>query len=150
MVTLIRPGVRKELRKSRASTNIMESVNVVIARVSRNVTRWRNALMGLRWTAAGMLMAQQGFRRVNGHIHLPELADALDRIYKQRTGRKSGWVPLARRETRSRSRTGFSRRCRGRRVEAGHPQCHARSLPESAGSPPSGSRNPEMSGAERE
>ena len=92
MLTLIRLGLPKELRKSLASTNIMESVNVVIARGSRNVTRWRNASMGLRWTAAGMLMAQRRFRRVNGHIYLPKLADALDRIYEERTGRESGRV----------------------------------------------------------
>ena len=85
-------GLPKELRNSLASTNIMESVNAVIARGSRNVTRWRNVSMGLRWTAAGMLMAQQRFRRVNGHIHLPKLADAFDRIYEERTGRKSGQV----------------------------------------------------------
>ena len=92
MLTLARLGLPKELRKSLASTNIMESVNSVIARASRNVTRWRNASMGLRWTAAGMLMAQQGFRRVNGHMHLPKLAAALDRVYEERTGRRSGRV----------------------------------------------------------
>ena len=37
-------------------------------------------------------MVQQGFRRVNGYIHLPKLADALDRICEERTGRKSGHV----------------------------------------------------------
>ena len=89
MLALTRLGLPKELRKSLASTNIMESVNAVIARASWNVTHWRNASMGLRWTAAGMLMAQQRFRRVNGHSHLPKLADALDRIYEERTGRES-------------------------------------------------------------
>ena len=92
MLTLTRLGLPDDLRKSLASTNIMESVNAVIARASRNVTRWRNASMGLRWTAAGMLMAQQGFRRVNGHMHLPKLAAALDRVYEERTGRRSGRV----------------------------------------------------------
>ena len=48
--------------------------------------------MGLRWTAAGMLMAQQGFRYVNGCIHLPQLAAALGGICEERTGRKSGPV----------------------------------------------------------
>ena len=38
-LTLTRPGLPKELRKSLASTNIMDSVNSVIARASRNVTR---------------------------------------------------------------------------------------------------------------
>ena len=48
--------------------------------------------MDLRWTAVGPLMAQQGFRRVDGHSHLPKLANALGRIYEQRRGRKSGRV----------------------------------------------------------
>jgi hypothetical protein len=30
-----------------------------------NVKRWRNAAMALRWTAAGMLEAAKGFRRLN-------------------------------------------------------------------------------------
>ena len=30
----------------------------VITRASRNLTRWRNTSMGLRWTAAGMPIAQ--------------------------------------------------------------------------------------------
>ena len=58
MLTLARLGLPKELRKSLASTNITESVNAVIARGSRNVTRRRNASVGLRRTAAGMLMAK--------------------------------------------------------------------------------------------
>ena len=85
-------GATENAATVQASTNIMESVNSVIARTSRNVMRWRNASMGLRWTAAGMLMAQQGFRRVNGHMHLPKLAAALDRVYEERTGRRSGRV----------------------------------------------------------
>ena len=48
MLTLTRLGLPYDLRKSLASTNIMESVNSVIGRASRNVTRWRNASMGLR------------------------------------------------------------------------------------------------------
>ena len=50
-------GLPYDLCKSLASTNIMESVNSVIARTSRNVTRWRNASMSLRWIVAGMPMA---------------------------------------------------------------------------------------------
>jgi hypothetical protein len=35
--------------------------------------------MALRWCAAGMVEAGKQFRRVNGHLHLPALRDALDR-----------------------------------------------------------------------
>ena len=53
-----------------------------------------------------------------------------------------GWPP-AHRETRGpRSRTGSSRKRGRRRGEARRPQRHARSLPEAAGSPNTGNRNP--------
>ena len=35
--------------------------------------------MCLRWTAAGMLEAQQQFRRIIGHTDLPKLALAVER-----------------------------------------------------------------------
>src|ERR1019366_3910086 len=46
-------------------------------RVCRNVKRWRNAGMALRWTAAGMLEAAKGFRSLKAHKHLPALRAAL-------------------------------------------------------------------------
>jgi putative transposase len=45
---------------------------------SKNVKRWRDGTMALRWCAAGMLEAGHQFRRVNGHLHLPKLRSALD------------------------------------------------------------------------
>ena len=45
MLTLTRLVLPYDLRKSLALTNIMESVNSMIARASRNVMRWRNASM---------------------------------------------------------------------------------------------------------
>ena len=42
-----------------------------VRRVCRNVKRWRNAAMALRWTAAGMLEAAKGFRRFKAHKQLP-------------------------------------------------------------------------------
>lgn len=48
-----------------------------IRRVSRNVRRWRNADMALRWTAAGMLEAKKGFRGINAYWQLPVLRAAL-------------------------------------------------------------------------
>ena len=34
--------------------------------------------MTLRWCTAGMLKAEQQFRRLNGHLHLAALRRALD------------------------------------------------------------------------
>ena len=91
MLALTRFDPPDDLLMLFASMNIMESVNSVIASASRNVRHWRNASMGLRCTAAGILTAQRGFRRVNGHIHLPKLANAIDGICEERTSRKSGY-----------------------------------------------------------
>jgi putative transposase len=45
-----------------------------VRRISRNVKRWRNGDMCLRWTAAGMLEAETQFRRIIGHGDLAKLA----------------------------------------------------------------------------
>jgi putative transposase len=45
---------------------------------SKNVKRWRDGTMALRWCAAGMLEADHQFRRVNGRLHLPKLRTAIE------------------------------------------------------------------------
>jgi hypothetical protein len=57
---------------SKRSENMMGTVR----RVCRNVKRWRNAAMALR-TAAGMMEAAKGFRRLKSYKHLPVLRTAL-------------------------------------------------------------------------
>jgi putative transposase len=52
-------------------------MNAVIRQVCRNVKRWRDAKMALRWTAAAMLEAAKGFRRLKAHKQLPILKAAL-------------------------------------------------------------------------
>src|SRR5260221_14459570 len=47
-----------------ALTNSIENMMGTVRRVCRNVKRWRNAAMALRWTAAGMMEAAKGFRRL--------------------------------------------------------------------------------------
>jgi hypothetical protein len=48
---------------------------------SKNVKRWRDGTMALRWCAAGMTEAGKQFRHVNGHLHLPKLRAALDACF---------------------------------------------------------------------
>jgi putative transposase len=50
-----------------------------VRRISRNVKRWQNGDMCLRWTAAGMLEAENQFRRIIGHRDLAKLAVAVER-----------------------------------------------------------------------
>ncbi|MCP4935520.1 MAG: IS256 family transposase, partial [bacterium] len=77
ILTVTRLGLPEDLRRSLACTNIIENMMGTIRRVTRNVKRWRNAQMGLRWTAAGMLEAQKGFRRIRAYRELPQLRAAL-------------------------------------------------------------------------
>jgi len=77
ILTVIRLGLPKELRRSLACTNIIENMNGTIRQVCRNVKRWRDASMALRWTSAGMMEAAKGFRRLKAHTQLPALRTAL-------------------------------------------------------------------------
>ena len=86
ILTVVRLGIPPELRRSLASTNIIESMNAVIRQVCRNVKRWRDAQMALRWTAAGMLEAGKGFRRIKAYKRLPTLKTALENHRKPKSG----------------------------------------------------------------
>jgi transposase-like protein len=77
ILTVTRLGLPMELRRSLACTNIIENMNGTIRRVCGNVKRWRDASMALRWTAAGMIEAAKGFRRLKARKQLPALAAAL-------------------------------------------------------------------------
>jgi transposase-like protein len=74
---VVRLGLPKELRRSLACTNIIENIMGSVRRVCRNVKRWRDASMALRWTAAAMLEATKGFRRLKAKSQLPQLRAAL-------------------------------------------------------------------------
>jgi len=78
-LTLTRLGIHGRLKKTLASTNPIESMIEIIRRSSRNVKRWQSGDMCLRWTAAGMLEAEQQFRRVAGYTDLAKLALAVER-----------------------------------------------------------------------
>jgi transposase-like protein len=77
ILCVVRLKLPKELRRSLACTNIIENMNGTIRQVSRNVKRWRDASMALRWTAAGMMEAKKGFRRLKAYKQLPALKAAL-------------------------------------------------------------------------
>src|SRR5262249_43007243 len=67
MLTVNRLGLPVTLRRSLACTNSIENMMGTVRRVCRNVKRWRNAAMALRWTAAGMKEAAKGFRRLKAY-----------------------------------------------------------------------------------
>ena len=79
MLTVIRLGLPDQLRRSLGCTNAIESLIAVLRQVCRNVKRWRDARMALRWTATAMLEAEKSFRRLKAHKQLPVLKAALQR-----------------------------------------------------------------------
>jgi len=83
ILTVTRLGLPDQLRRSLACTNIIENMMGTIRRVSRNVKRWRSTSMALRWTAAAMLEAKKGFRRLKAYKQLPTLRAALIARSKQ-------------------------------------------------------------------
>ena len=77
LFTINRLGVTGELARCLATTNIIESPNSQVRRVSGRVTRYRDAEMAMRWTAAGFLEAEKAFRRLRGHEHIAALIHAI-------------------------------------------------------------------------
>ena len=51
----------------------------IVRYTQRNVKRWKNGDMRKRWTAAGMLLAEQQFRRIIGYRDLAKLVIAIER-----------------------------------------------------------------------
>ena len=79
MFTITRLGVTGALLRTVSSTNPVESMIEIVRNHARNVKRWKDGDMRLRWAAAGMLAAAGQFRRVQGHAQLPALATAIRR-----------------------------------------------------------------------
>jgi putative transposase len=65
------------LRKSLASTNIIESAFSVAEELCRRVKRWREGDHRERWAGSALLLAESKFRRVKGYKEIPKLLTAL-------------------------------------------------------------------------
>ena len=76
-LTVLTLGLSDRLRQSVATTNTIESLISRTRHVKRNVKRWRGGHMVLRWTAAAILEAVKGFRRLKGHKDMPKLLAGL-------------------------------------------------------------------------
>jgi putative transposase len=79
MFTVARLGIDGRLAKTLTSSNPIESLISIARTTNRNVTRWKDGHMVLRWTAAGMLNAERSFRRIKGYKQMPQLVAALHR-----------------------------------------------------------------------
>jgi putative transposase len=78
-LTLMRLGITGQLAKTLCSTNPCESMIEIVRSTQRNVKRWQDGDMRKRWTAAGMLVAEQQFRRIIGYKDLATLVIAIER-----------------------------------------------------------------------
>ena len=78
-LTLMRLGITGSLAKTLSSTNPCETMIEIVRYTQRNVKRWQDGDMRKRWTAAGMLVAEQQFRRIIGYRDLATLVIAIER-----------------------------------------------------------------------
>ena len=84
-LTVIGLGLSGGLLRTMSSTNAIENVQGTLARVSRNVKRWRGGTMALRWGVTGLLEAEKKFRRVRGHSDMPILIAAIEALVEGTT-----------------------------------------------------------------
>jgi transposase-like protein len=77
-LTLMGLGITGQLAKTLSSTNPIESMIEIVRHTQRNVKRWHDGDMRKRWTAAGMLQAEQQFRRIVGYSDLAKLVTAIE------------------------------------------------------------------------
>lgn len=78
-LALMRLGISGNLAATLCSTNPCESMIEIVRYTQRNVKRWQDGDMRKRWTAAGMLVAEQQFRRIIGYRDLAKLVIAVER-----------------------------------------------------------------------
>jgi putative transposase len=78
-LTLMRLGITGNLAQTLCSTNPCESMIEIVRHTQRNVKHWQDGDMRKRWTAAGMLVAEQQFRRIIGYRDLAKLVIAIER-----------------------------------------------------------------------
>jgi putative transposase len=66
-----------QLRKTMASTNVIESAFSIVEKVCKNVKRWHGGDQRERWVGSGLLVAENQFRRITGYKLIPVLMEEL-------------------------------------------------------------------------
>jgi putative transposase len=74
-----------QLRKTMASTNVIESAFSIVERVCRHVKRWHGGDQRERWVGSGLLVAEKQFRRVTGYKQIPALIRELEAMTPAKT-----------------------------------------------------------------
>jgi transposase-like protein len=76
-LTVHRLHLPMQLRKTMASTNLIESAFSIVEQVCRNVKRWHDGDQRERWVGSGLLVAEKQFRRIQGYKQIPVLINQL-------------------------------------------------------------------------
>lgn len=71
-------GITGALYLTLRTANPIENLNGVIARFTRNVKRWKDGQMTLRWAAAALSDSKGRFRKLRGHRGMKDLLAALN------------------------------------------------------------------------
>jgi len=78
LLTVKRLGLGgSSLERTLSSTNVIENLIGQVRELSGRVKRWKSGRMILRWSAAGALEAERGFRRLKGYRQMTKLVVAL-------------------------------------------------------------------------
>lgn len=70
-------GITDALYRTLRTTNPIENLNGSIGHYTRNVKRWKDGQMTLRWVASALSDASGHFRKLRGHRDMNTLIDAL-------------------------------------------------------------------------
>ena len=79
-LTIHRLKVPTQLRKTMASTNVIESAFSIVEQVCKNVKRWHGGDQRERWVGSGLLVAEKQFRRITGYKLIPVLMRELEAL----------------------------------------------------------------------
>ncbi len=85
-LTVHRLHIPTQLRRTLASTNIIESAFSIVERVCSNVKRWHGGDQRERWVGSGLLAAEKQFRRVQGYKQIPVLLSELEAFVPPKAG----------------------------------------------------------------
>jgi putative transposase len=77
-LTVHRLHLPLQLRKTMASTNVIESAFSIVEQVCKNVKRWHDGDQRERWVGSGLLVAEKQFRRIQGYKQIPALIRELE------------------------------------------------------------------------
>jgi putative transposase len=69
-LTALDLGLSGALYRTLRTTNPIENLNGLIAQHTRNVKRWKDGAMTLRWIASALSEASPRFRKLRGHAQM--------------------------------------------------------------------------------